>query len=516
MWPFSRAPKERIEPDPPAVLSNAEAGAETEPAARVRRRRYEAARPDRFNTFSSVGFATSGPEEVRRDLRGLISHSRKAAQNYDYVAGFEAMARRNIVGPSGVKLQMDVKDAGGTSDDRANKLIETAWEKWRKKENCSVCGRLRFRDIEDIAVTATMRDGQLLLQKYRGRSWGPFGFQLQPKSIDFLDTDYQAELPDGHYIDGGIEFDAVDRVQAYHLFTAHPGGRRGASRRRVRVPASDIIHLYRPTEPGQFLGLPQSRTALRRMSMLNSFERSALIAANFGARNVAVLKKILEDDAPAPSDGESNAETAADDPFEYQAEEGVLAKLEEGWELDTFDPKYPDDALAPFVQHMLRGAAAGLGVSYHGLANDLTGANFSSLHYGANEERDEWRGWQTWLFESLHEPLFGEWLPLAIMTGQINLPMQKVEKFRAATWRPRGWRAVNPKDQASADAVNIGNGLESPFAVASARGQDLEQNIADMARAQALAEKHNVQLDFLAIGKAAAGASPDPKTAGET
>ena len=63
-------------------------------------------------------------------------------------------------------------------------------------------------------------------------------------------------------IRAGIEFDKLGRRVAYHLYRSHPNdgalapmsGTGGIN--TVRVPASEIIHLFRPLRPKQIRGEP--------------------------------------------------------------------------------------------------------------------------------------------------------------------------------------------------------------------------------------------------------------------
>ncbi|MBK7121299.1 MAG: phage portal protein [Comamonadaceae bacterium] len=69
----------------------------------------------------------------------------------------------------------------------------------------------------------------------------------------------------------------------------------------------------------------------------------------------------------------------------------------------------------------LRSIASGMGVTYHGLANDLEGVNFSSIRSGTLEERDAWMVLQDWFAEAFLRPVFGEWLSWSLTKGAIRL-----------------------------------------------------------------------------------------------
>ncbi|MBP7001712.1 phage portal protein [Amaricoccus sp.] len=495
-WPFRRAAAPaRREP----VLAAQVAAVEPEAA-----RAFKAARPGRLTTgFDGLGVSISSRDETRRDLRGLIAHARYAAQNIDYVRSYEMMVRRHVIGRRGIALQMDVRDPSGKPDRIANAKIESAWEAWGTRGNATPCGRLSWWNVENIAATMLAREGNFLLRIMRGAEFGPFGFQVAPLNFDLLDLTHNAELRDGRFVRGGIEFDALGRALAYHLFTSHPAESTGAGRRRkVRVAAEDIIHAWRPTEAEQEFGVPQSHTALRRFNMLSRYEESALAAAHYGAA-VAAFFKQEADDSP------SAAPTEADIPDEITP--GMTAMLPPGVDLANWSPNYPDGEMPAFNKAMLRGGAAGLGVSYAGLTSDMEGANFSSLRAGLGEERDEWRMFQRDLFETLHGEVFRRWLPFALANA-VNLPLAKAEKFEAATWRARSWPSVNPKDDALANEADLRNGLKTPSQIVGERGEDFEATVTQLANDLAMMREKGVPIPAVLTGapRPAAPAQADP------
>jgi lambda family phage portal protein len=430
-------------------------------------RRFMAARPDRL--AGRFGFGpTYMREETRLALRGLINHARHGAQNVDYLRSYEMMVRRHVVGRRGITLQMDVRDPlGDRRDDAANDLIERAWRRWGRRGNCTVCGRLSWWNVENIAATMLAREGNFLLRTRTGRNRGPFGFQVQVLSVDLLDLDMAEDLSGGAYVEGGIEFNQDGRVLAFHMWSAHPLDGHAIRRERVRIAAEEIVHVYRPTEAMQALGVPMSHTALRRFNMLGNYEEAALAAAHFGAANMLMLESEIEPgEAPA---GEAEGEI----PEEIEA--GATFTLPPGYKASAWRPQYPDGEMPEFAKHMLRGGASGLGVSYATLTSDMSGANFSSLRAGLGEERDEWRMFQRDLAEALHAEVFRRWLARAILSGEVPLPFSKLEKFQAATWRPRGWASVNPKDDAAANESDLRNGLRAPSDIVAERGEDFDE-----------------------------------------
>ncbi|MEM8849242.1 MAG: phage portal protein [Pseudomonadota bacterium] len=459
-WPFSWRAKTVGEAPRPATPASHRR------APTLLTRSFRAAYPDRlangFNLFGNFMRA-----ETRQEIRGLVQHSRHAAQNFDYARAYEMLFRRHVIGPNGIRLSMDVKESDGRKDKAANAIIEAGWAKWGKFGSPTICGRLSWWGVECQMATAIAREGGAFLRFHTGRRYGPFGLKVEPIPFDLLDIDLTMPLRGGGYIESGIEFDADGRPMAFHIWSvAMSETHRSVPRRRVRVPASEMIHVLVPEEVGQALGVPRSNTALRLMNMSERFQESAMTAANYGAASMVFFKQ-------ADTSGQIGGEAVTDPPID-EIEGGTMALLPPGVEPVPHVPNYPDAQVEPFLRTMATSQAAGLGVAYETLTADLSRANFSSLRAGKGEEREEWEMLQRAIFESLHDRVHSRWLEQAILRGALRLPISNLDKFDAAIWRPRGWTSVNPKDDATANANDLASGAKSLTEIVAERGRSLD------------------------------------------
>ncbi len=462
-------------------------------------RRYKAARPDRISNFPMSLNGHGISDDVRGGLRGLVSNSRHQSQNVDYLKAFYAHLRRNVIGRKGLQIKPQARFNSGELDTGANQKIKTAFEDWSKPGNCTVCGRWSFADVLRITVSSSARDGNGMLRMYSGPDYGPYGFQLQILDFLQLDIDLFKELGDGFYIRHGIEFSPLDRPVAYHFFKAPPN-RVGYRGERVRVPAAEIIHLFNPydlsTTP---VGVPWTHTALRRLHKLAEFEEAAVTNAQWGASKMGFFVKNADPDDEPPAQRKGENGTAGDgdqneEPEIDEIEAGLLETLPEGWDFKGFDPAFPNGDIGPFNKSMLRGAAAGLSVSYTSLANDLEGYSYSGLRAGLGEERDEWTILQDWVSNHLCGRVADRWLDMALLTRKLDLPFSKRDKYAAISWTPRGWQSVNPKDDAVANSTDLMNLLKSPQEICAARGTTFEAVLDDFKEAAAMAGRRNIDL----------------------
>jgi lambda family phage portal protein len=133
------------------------------------------------------------------------------------------------------------------------------------------------------------------------------------------------------------------------------------------------------------------------------------------------------------------------------AEPGAFEQIPAGLELAKWDPQHPNSTYPSVVKAWLRGVAAGLGTSYHTLANDMEAVNFASGMIGLADERDNWTNIQHWFIEDFEEPVHTAWLEMALLSGALDpLPMSKFDKFNAPSFSGRRWDFVNPDVEVSA------------------------------------------------------------------
>ncbi len=231
--------------------------------------------------------------------------------------------------------------------------------------------------------------------------------------------------------------------------------------------------------------------------MLGGYEEAALVAARAGAAKMGFFQQ--RDGGPGFGPGEEDE----NGDFVQDAKPGHFEVLPDGFEFKEFNPGYPNGEMPFFMKSVLRGAAAGLGVSYNGLANDLEGVNFSSLRGGALEERDEWMVLQGWLIETLHSRVFSAFLEQSMLAGALALPLSKMDKFNAPQWFPRRWKWVDPDKEGKANARDVGLGIVSRTQIAAEQGRDIQEVFKELAEEQSMAEEMGV-----ALGDAMAGAAP--------
>lgn len=464
--------------------------AKTSPAMQVRR--FQGATVG--NTASQwLATANSINQELRYDLDLLRRRARELVNNNDYAAKFAGMVKDNIIGHSGIRLQMRVEDKPGQPDNMANDAVEAAWLEW--SQACDVTGRMSFTEFCTQLVGSLPADGEFLVRIIKGTDAGNrFNFALQVIDVDRIDTTYNGiSKENSNTVIMGVEVNAYRKPVALHVFEAHPNDGERSSRRRVRISMDETLHCFRVTRPEQMRGIPWVAPGMLSLHHLGGFKLSALLAAEHGANHFGFFT--------TPDGQQPGIENEKQDGQAIMVSQpGTFDTLPAGTSFQAYDSKYPEQNFGPFVKTTLQRIATGWRVAYHSLANDLEGVSFSSIRSGTLEERDRWMADQEWFINVFMEPVFKQWLQFSLLSGAITmpngsaLPAAKIAKFSKHEWQPRRWEWVDPQADMNAKILAVKAGIMAPQDLSASMGLDFEDTIKAIGQAQKLAKLYDVQL----------------------
>lgn len=452
---------------------------------RNRRRSFDAAKTNRLLNDWVTG-SKSADFDIENDLDILRARSRNLCNNNDYGKKFMNMLAVNVIGANGIKLQSKVKLADGVLDTETNDKIEAAWKKWCKKGNCTVDRRHSLKDVQRLVIQTVARDGEILIRKAPGYK-NDFRFALQVIEPDYLNVKHK---DDRKNIRMGIESNRWKQPIAYHILKKHPGDRFFSSvpGEYTRVPAKEIIHLYISDRAEQTRGIPWTATALKRLHMLGHYEQSELVSARVGSGKMGFLQS-------PQGFGYQGDDTDADGNIITEVSPGKIEQLPQGYEFKAFDIDHPNAGFDQFIKAVLRGASAGLNVSYNSLSNNLSDVNYASMRHGTIEERDGWMLLQSWMIEHFFEEIYSEWLNWAIVSNQLDLNMQDIERINSPMWQPRRWAWVDPLKDMQANTKAIEMGLRSRTDIVAESGGDVEDIFEQLSQEKESAEKLDIKIE---------------------
>ena len=440
------------------------------------------------------GTSTSGQNALAfANLTTLRSRSREMVRNNPDASGALDTLVANLAGV-GIFPRWNHEDA-----DRKKELRQW-WDDWG--EYADYDGLTDIYGLFALAVRSMVEGGGCIIRMhYRAPSPDmPIPLQLQLLEGDHLDHTYSTiNAKNGNEIRMGIEINRWAKPVAYWLFREHPGESYFSTRtypdERVRVPARDIVHLFRPLRPGQRQGIPWPSSNILTQHDVNEFDDAEIMrkkgAAMFGGY---LTRPPQDEDTPAPF-----GETVTDDPEGRDnivaLEPGTFPELPPGWGVEWSSPADVGGGYAAFTKRQDRRLSRGWGcLPYEKYTGDLEGVTYSSIRSGNLEFQRICRQIiRHTIIPQMCRPIGRKFVAQAILSKAVEIPdfMEHRLKYYRITWNHTGWEWVDPDSELKAAKGKIRSGLSTRTkTVDESSGEDVtlidEQNAADNARADEL------------------------------
>jgi lambda family phage portal protein len=457
-----------------------------------------------------VASPISADQEIYNDFLRLRSRAREMRRNHPIIRKYLKLLANNVIGPNGFKLRARVRNNDGKLAVPINKKIEAAWFEFCK--DVTVDGLHTMTSLCQFLMKALATDGEILVRKIRSFKANKFRWALQTIDPDLLDHLYMRAPGDGqNEIRLGIEIDVYGRPVAYWFWDRHPTDLINISaRKRIRVAADEITHFFDPDRVNQSRGVTWLNAVMMPAKMLDGYVEAEVVAARIGASKMGFLEQTNAADSEPPAVDAENPRGK----LEIEASPGSFEELPPGYQFKEWNPEHPGVTFPNFLKAMGRWIAAGLGVGYNTLNDDLEGVNYSSIRTAMLVERDEWRSLQGRFISKVMQPWFCEWLTFAQLSGQLVLDNRAPEAFEKVTFVPRGWQWVDPLKDVNASVAEIDNGLNSRQRVCAEQGDDFEEIAEELAEEQDIIDELGLILTGLGEAAGAQAADTD-KTAEE-
>ncbi len=384
----------------------------------------------------------------------------------------------NAVG-TGIRPQSEHPDQARRAE------IDRLFADW--SGSADAAGITDFYGLQSLCLRGMVEAGEAFL-RLRVRLPGdglPVPLQLQALDPAQVDPAFHRDLAGGVRIRAGVEFDAIGRRAAYHIFRDHPGDPFATRYDTARVPAADVIHLFTLLTPGQVRGVSWLTPVLLRLHELDGFEDAQLVR-----QKVAALFSGFIIDPTGAAEGFTGDRTG--EVLQSGLEPGTLKVLPPGFDIKFADPAEAGRTYRDFVRTQLRHIASGLGVTYEQLSGDLEGVNYSSIRAGLIEFRRRVEALQSQvIIHQLCRPIWRRFITLAVLSGALPAPGfdRDPAPWLACKWVPQGWEWVDPLKDVQADRQAVEAGFKSRAEVIAERGRDPERVDAEAADDQARRER---------------------------
>ncbi|MFN4142778.1 phage portal protein [Aestuariivirga sp.] len=440
--------------------------------------------------FRSYDGGTSG-----RRWRGA---GEMANQNAAALAARGSLARRarylvanNALAAAGVEAWLSaltgtgIKAQSAHLDPNVRALINVTFEQWTDKADGD--GLTDFYGLQALIARRMVVDGEALAIM----SVDQTGLKVRLLDPEQLDGSMTRELGGGARIIQGVEFDVAGRRIAYHIFRDRPG--LGMALTPIRVPAEDVLHIFRVEVPGQVRGVSWFAPILLRLREYDEAIDAQLVRQKLAA----MLAGFIVDPEGTAAGFASGEQPSLAGLVESGLAPGTLSVLNSGQDIRFSDPPQIASEAIDFLRITAREIASGLGVPYEALTGDLSSVNYSSIRAGLVEFRRRAEAIQHGVLAfQLLRPVFRRWIITESLAGRLGAPGSDLEPLMAVRWITPKQQWVDPLKDAQAEATAIAAGLMSRREAIASRGYDIEQVDAEIAADNARAK--TLGLDFTA------------------
>lgn len=437
-------------------------------AYRQQLRSYDAARQDRMGEWYPLQNAP--PEVTDAPHRSLIrARTRDLERNSDVTEGVLDALIRNIIG-SGYGLEAQVESPRHRPLDVINDRIEEVWHTWCLAENCDITGENSFNELLEMVLRRWEVDGEVFVLKQT-----PADAYL-PLKLQLLEPDMLAEdvfQCGGHYVFGGVEVDEFMRPVAYH-FRPDPLPYL-KNTEVVRIPASDVVHIFTKKRPHQVRGMPDMTVSMERVRNIQEYINSELQAARTAAATPGFVTRTR---GAGGSVGRVTGKDPKTGQIIEQIQPNTLMYMGPDEDIKFPQPGRPNVAAPMFLSTILRLIGMSRGLSYETVTRDLTKTNYSSHRGGQLEDRKTYLRKQKKLIAKFCDKVYENWfLEAAVLSGKLLLnnffsDEKARQRYTRHRWSTPGWQWVDPVKEAQAVELQLSLGIATLREICGEQGKD--------------------------------------------
>lgn len=446
-------------------------------------RKYEAADAGRRTKGWNVN-NQSANAEISVALQRVRDRSRDLVRNNPYAARGIQVIANNVVG-AGILTQVKVDTRAEISN--REKKLNNIWKTWATKTHCDFEGVHNLAGLQRLAMRAVSESGEVIIRRRRvgrrevigvdGKMIEIPAFQLQILEADFIShTRRSGILPNGNQIIQGIEIDEFGKKVAYHLFLSHPGSNDvvfGSRFQTVRIPASEILHLYRVDRPGQLRGMPWLANVMLRLKDFDLYEDAQLKRQQCAAMFTAFIHDMEGID--------DVNETKEEVEIGEKMEPGLMEILPPGKSITLSKPPGADN-YGEYTSVVLHSIASGLGITFEAMTGTLSDVNFSSARMGWIEMHRNIETWRTnIMINQFLSPTFS-WF-----SESLELMGESITNMRAVHTPPRR-EMIDPVKETQALKMAVRSGFKSHPEAVRELGRDPDLHYVEI-------EENNKTLD---------------------
>ena len=437
---------------------------------------------------------SSGPRQATEGLVKVRDRARDATRNDWSASSVVQKWAANLIGV-GIRPRFKRIPEGPR-----RQYIADLWEDFTRTSDSD--GVLDFYGQQTLGVRTWFDSGEAFV-RFRPRLLdAPLAVPLQVQLVEgdyvpMLTTSAWPGMPEGNRIVQGIEINNYGRRVAYWMHKEHPGEASTTFEPQalVRVPASQVRHLYEPKRIGQMRGVSELSAALIRMRMGGDLEDAVLDRQRLANLYTAFITKAMpadwEDIDVDPNTGLPKWYDAEDGRAVAAMSPGTSQELLPGESVTFANPPEAGISHSDYMRTVHMGSAAAGGIPYELMSGDIRNVSDRTLRVVILEFRRlaRQRQWQV-VIPMMCQPTVEAFAAAALLAGKIRL--SEFDAVRRPEWSPEGWEHIHPVQDPQGKILEIEAGLRSRSGVIAERGDDSAQ--VDQERADDMAREKRLNL----------------------
>jgi lambda family phage portal protein len=363
-----------------------------------------------------------GADAMRSWARSLVRDNAYAWNVVDTIVS-------NVVG-AGITAQSTYETPDGEDVEDVNEIRDATFAEW--SEVCDINGELTLSEIQALCQREITEAGEVLVRliktsgkEYRGIS-RPVPLALELIEADRLSLNHdtfivRASRLSGNRIIRGVELDDKGKAIAYWIYPEHPNSPYTVKNQiPERVPAAEILHLYRKDRVGQSRGISWFAPIMSPMRDLGTYIDNELQASAISSCFTVFIKSNSPTGSLLAPEGEDATDKNGNS-LDY-IEPGIISRLATDESVEFANPSRPNSGSEPWINLMLRGIAAGTGTNYEAVAKDFSKTSYSSSRTSKLEDRPRVKRWQNFIVWHLCQPIWDEFCNAAARQGLDGFP----------------------------------------------------------------------------------------------
>lgn len=418
-----------------------------------------------------------GADAMRAWARALVRDNAYAWNVVDTIVS-------NVIG-DGITAQSTYETKDGDDVEDVNDIRDRKWSEWC--EVADINGELTFSEIQVLCQREIVEAGEVLIRliKTPGREYKGISRPV-PLALELIEADrlalerdtYKARVArgekNGHSVIRGVELDDKGKPVAYWIYPNHPSSPyQIGNQTPERVPANEVLHLYRKDRVGQSRGVSWFAPTMQWMRDLGVYVDNEIQASSIASCFTAFIKS----DSPLGSLQAPTGEATVDNNgnrLDY-LEPGVITRLGTNESVEFANPGRPNSASEPWIALMLRGISAGTGTNYEAIAKDFSKTSYSSSRSSKLEDRPRYKRNQNYMVWHFCQPVWDEFLNAAAREGLDGFPTsaELLEDRRVVApveWQLPEQEWVDPSSEQNAAESSLNSFTDTYQNVLGSRG----------------------------------------------